>query len=561
MDPGRGRQRRLQHVHPGGQPQCHDDQRARAVPEEHRRGRHVHRVAAGQQPHARSGRRTTTRPSSGSAEFSTVVESLEAGKPIVAERAMYFDPSPTGSGFARSGHDALGVPEASSDWYFAEGLHRRQRADGLRDVPAAGQHQCQHDDGDGDLSARFGAGRDARLRARAEPAPHGVGGPGGPHVRRPPEGSVVRHHRASHRSRSSPNAPCTGARRLPRTRPRRPSPGAKATPRPDRRCWRPRWAFAEGREGEDASARPYSTFFLLSNPAPTPIDVQGDVHDRGRRRHHDHGDHPGERPHEHLADRRPAGIQRAGQPPLRDVPREHRRRERSSPSARCTCSPTSAAATSTWARRGRAPSPRRRDRRAPSPSSGFTPTHDAPQRRRGRSRSPAPASPALRKSPWTACRRPSPRPRARRSRRSRRCARRRQGSARWRASRIRLTTAGTTQTVGNIGRVFRVLAIGDSFTEGQLVERRFRRCRPATDADDRVYSFADPPYPEALEGLLRADPRYGSNADVDNEGYSGECASINGLLGQPDQRRRTHRRAGRRQEVRRRRSSSRASTT
>lgn len=56
----------------------------------------------------------------GSAEFSTIVESLTAGKEIVAERAMYFD-YPAGPGFARSGHDALGVPAASTTWYFAEG--------------------------------------------------------------------------------------------------------------------------------------------------------------------------------------------------------------------------------------------------------------------------------------------------------------------------------------------------------------------------------------------------------------------------------------------------------
>ncbi len=56
------------------------------------------------------------------AEFSTVVESLDAGKPIVAERAMYFDPAPSGSKFQRSGHAALGVPAASTTWYFAEGF-------------------------------------------------------------------------------------------------------------------------------------------------------------------------------------------------------------------------------------------------------------------------------------------------------------------------------------------------------------------------------------------------------------------------------------------------------
>jgi hypothetical protein len=49
------------------------------------------------------------------AEFSTFIESLTPGNDVVAERAMYFD------GF-RSGHDALGVPAASTTWYFAEGF-------------------------------------------------------------------------------------------------------------------------------------------------------------------------------------------------------------------------------------------------------------------------------------------------------------------------------------------------------------------------------------------------------------------------------------------------------
>lgn len=44
--------------------------------------------------------------------FSTVVE---ATGPIIAERAMYFDQ-------LRSGHDELGVPEAKTTWYFAEGF-------------------------------------------------------------------------------------------------------------------------------------------------------------------------------------------------------------------------------------------------------------------------------------------------------------------------------------------------------------------------------------------------------------------------------------------------------
>ena len=51
----------------------------------------------------------------GSADFSTVIESLTAGNQVIAERAMYFDTF-------HSGHDALGVTGPSTTWLFAEGF-------------------------------------------------------------------------------------------------------------------------------------------------------------------------------------------------------------------------------------------------------------------------------------------------------------------------------------------------------------------------------------------------------------------------------------------------------
>ncbi|WP_239493040.1 IPT/TIG domain-containing protein [Luteitalea sp. TBR-22] len=50
----------------------------------------------------------------GSADFSTVIESLTPGSEVIAERAMYFDAF-------KSGHDALGVTSPSTTWLFAEG--------------------------------------------------------------------------------------------------------------------------------------------------------------------------------------------------------------------------------------------------------------------------------------------------------------------------------------------------------------------------------------------------------------------------------------------------------
>ena len=93
-------------------------------------------------------------------------------------------------------------------------------------------------------------------------------------LRRPPEGRVVWHHRASHPADGGRtrhvlgHADCRGCDHPDRSR------GAKAMPRPGSPVLASRWAFAEGREGEDASARPYSTFFLLSNPGAAPVNVQ-----------------------------------------------------------------------------------------------------------------------------------------------------------------------------------------------------------------------------------------------------------------------------------------------
>ena len=74
-----------------------------------------------------------------------------------------------------------------------------------------------------------------------------------------------------------------------------------------------------------------------------------------------------------------------------------------------------------------------------------------------------------------------------------------------------------------MGVSFRVLAIGDSFTEGLLVER-VRTITPPQDFP----SPASPPYPEGLRGWLASDARLGSGVVVWNEGRGGECASVRG---------------------------------
>jgi lysophospholipase L1-like esterase len=90
---------------------------------------------------------------------------------------------------------------------------------------------------------------------------------------------------------------------------------------------------------------------------------------------------------------------------------------------------------------------------------------------------------------------------------------------------------GTSVSAGTFSFAFKVLAIGDSFTEGQLVER-IPPVPPST-VPTQIYSFASPPYPEGLQDLLRGDTQYGGSSSVANEGYSGECASLRGCSGNP----------------------------
>jgi hypothetical protein len=208
----------------------------------------------------------------GSAEFSTVVESLEAGENIVAERAMYFDPSPTGSGFARSGHDALGVPEASTTWYFAEGFTggNAQTAfetflllantSGVRTTVTV-EYQI---DGVAVVSTDYGLEPNQRLTVWVDQEGRRI-----PSLKAASFGMYVTAtqpivaERAMYWGTPSVADPTTP------TFPWREGHATAGSP-----VSAAKWAFAEGREGLDAAGRPYNTFFLIANPNTTPITVR-----------------------------------------------------------------------------------------------------------------------------------------------------------------------------------------------------------------------------------------------------------------------------------------------
>ena len=205
------------------------------------------------------------------AEFSTVVESLEPGKPIVAERAMYFS---NGSNEYASGHDALGVAAPSTTWYFAEGNTGGNAAIAFETfLLLANQNETatqvtvtyQLDSGvalsrvyDVQARQRFTVWVDAE--AQTEPllrnAAFGI--------------SVLATQPIVAERAMYWGTPSTSDV----TEPRMPWAEGHATAGAPERA--SAWAFAEGAQDfVDATGLRYQTFLLLSNPNPTPIVVEG----------------------------------------------------------------------------------------------------------------------------------------------------------------------------------------------------------------------------------------------------------------------------------------------
>jgi lysophospholipase L1-like esterase len=479
------------------------------------------------------------------AEFSTVVESLDATAPIVAERAMYFDPAPTGSRFARSGHDALGVPDPSTTWYFAEGFTGGNPQTAFETflllantnaaaVTATVTYQL---DSGGTVVRDYplnpnqrltvwvdqeGRSVDARLRAAAFGITVQASAP-------------IVAERAMYWGTPSGNDPTT---------PTFPWVEGHATAGSPVRA--ARWGFAEGAQDFlDASGRQYQTFLLFSNPNPTAIAVRATyLRTDG------------------------TGIQRSvcvpagGRANLWSIlyPELSNQRfgafvESVATVAGAVC-PTATGGGETyvaeramywgagysgghvnmgvpWTAAIGVP---------PPPTMSYTVTglslESTPGSRTGRlsggeyvtitgtnfttgtrvffgDREGAVGFGA---NPTTTLRVLTPGP-----------VGGRYGSAR--TVPVTVRRDATSVSAGDFAFAFRVLAIGDSFTEGQLVER-IPPVPPST-TPTQFYSFASPPYPEGLAKLLRGDSQYGGSADVDNEGYSGECASLRGCSGNP----------------------------
>ncbi len=475
----------------------------------------------------------------GSAEFSTVVESLEGGKPIVAERAMYFDPAPGGSGFARSGHDALGVPEASDEWYFAEGFTGGNAQTAFETFLLLANTNSsattatvtyQLDTGEA-VTRDYVLAPNQRLTVWVDQE----GRTFDARLRSASFGMTVKATRPMVAERAMYwGTPSSGDPTTP-TFPWREGHATAGSP-----TLAAAWAFAEGREGEDATARPYNTFFLLSNPSATPVTVTATfmtedggglttsvtIPARGRTNIWPTASLPA---FAALANRRFATfIESTGGARFVAERAMYLFADFSSghvnigtpwtgPIAAPSRPPGSVNVT------GVTPTTMRLSggEAITITGSGFSGTPEVTVDGLAATITSAGSTSITAMAPLRTAA---------------------TGFGTLAPSRIRLTTAGKTQTVGTINRVFRVLAIGDSFTEGLLVKRTPKPVPPPDPNDpnpppppppqfDQEYSLAAPPYPERLEGLLRGDVRYGSDADVDNAGASGECASFNGCSG------------------------------
>lgn len=478
-----------------------------------------------------------------SAEFSTVVESLEDGKPIVAERAMYFDPAPGGSRFARSGHDALGVPAASTQWYFAEGFTGGNTEIAFETFlllantsasPTTATVTYRLDTGETvprDYALppnqrvtvwvdQEGRTVDPRLRANA----FGIS------VTSP---TAIVAERAMYWGTPSATDPSTPT-----------FPWVEGHATAGSPVLAARWGFAEGAQDFiDASGLRYQTFLLFSNPNAAAVAVQATFQ---------RTDGTGIRRIVCVPARGRANIWSILYPELSNQ-RFSAFVETIASAAGAVCPAGTAGGEAFVAER------------AMYWGAGYPGGH------------------VNMGVPWTGAIAPPAEPamtlgvtgltlegtqNVRIGRLSggeyvtitgtnftadtrvffgAREATVAFGTSSSTTLRV-LTPVRTPGTFGSAATVavqvqrgasvapagsftfqFRVLAIGDSFTEGQLVQR-IAPVPPATEPT-QIYSVADPPYPEALEDRLRSDVQFGATADVDNEGFAGECASIRGCSG------------------------------
>ena len=201
--------------------------------------------------------------------FSTVVESTV---PVVAERAMYFDDF-------RSGHDALGIAAPSgsngrTSWYFAEGFTGGNAQIAFETFLLIGNDNAQPAsvtatyflDTGAPITRTYTVQPKSRFNIWVDNEKDGNGTPIVPatafSVRIESDLEVVAERAVYWGTPSSadPNTP---------TFPWKEGHVVAGIEGPEKK-----WAFAEGRQGQDISGASYDSFFLVVNPNAVDIDIR-----------------------------------------------------------------------------------------------------------------------------------------------------------------------------------------------------------------------------------------------------------------------------------------------
>ena len=196
--------------------------------------------------------------------FSTIVE---CDVPVVAERAMYFDDY-------RSGHDALGVTAERTTWYFAEGFTGGNAQIAFETFLLIGN--------DNDQQATVTA---TYFRDSGVPVVRSYTVP--PYSRfniwtdqeRNDSGAFLLPS-AAFSVRLDSTVPIVAERSVYWGTPAQGDPTTPVFPWKEGHVVagieqpRAKWAFAEGRQGEDASGTRFDSFFLLVNPNSVDIQVR-----------------------------------------------------------------------------------------------------------------------------------------------------------------------------------------------------------------------------------------------------------------------------------------------
>ncbi|AMY09923.1 IPT/TIG domain protein [Luteitalea pratensis] len=214
------------------------------------------------------GNRATLWPSANPAlagqGFSTVVES---DQPVVAERAMYFDNF-------RSGHDALGVTSGRTTWYFAEGFTGGNATIAFETFLLIGNDNPQpasvtatfFRDSGAPLSRTYMVPAQSRFNIWTDQERDASGAlllPGTAFSVRLNSSVPIVAERSVYWGTPSAADPTTP------TFPWKEGHVVAGVEQPVAK-----WAFAEGRQGDDGSGGRYDSFFLVVNPSAVDIDVR-----------------------------------------------------------------------------------------------------------------------------------------------------------------------------------------------------------------------------------------------------------------------------------------------